>query len=94
MPLDAEERERLIGVAQSYADGAATEVRLTIESAGPNVLVRGVRVQADGRDQIETLSLAWELVERSGVPEHFLHTQIWAVEQTLTPAATIGRPRP
>lgn len=94
MSLDAEERARLIGVAQSYADGAAREVRLTIEGAGPNVLVRGARLQPNGRDQIETLSLAWDLVAQSGMPEQFLRTQVWAVEQALTPAGTVGRRRP
>ena len=94
MLLDAEERERLIGLAQSYADGAARGVRLTIESAGPNVLVRGARVQANGREQVETLSLAWDLVARSGMPEQFIRTQVWAVEQALTPAGTVGRTRP
>lgn len=94
MPLDAEERDRLIGVAQSYADGAGAGVRLAIDGAGPNVLVRGARTDADGQEQVETLSLSWELVERSGLPEQFLRTQVWAVEQGLRPAGAPRRPRP
>ena len=94
MPFDAEERDRLIGVAQSYAETAAAQLRLTIEDTGSGVLVRGAWRDAGGREQVETLSLSWELVERSGAPERFLKTQIWAVEHGLTPAGTPGRPRP
>jgi hypothetical protein len=94
MPFDIEERDRLIGVAQSYADGAAAQVRLTIEDTGASVVVRGARREPSGREEVETLSLSWELVERSGTPEHFLRTQVWAVEHGLTPAGTAWRRRP
>lgn len=94
MPFDAEERERLIGVAQSYADSAAAQVRLTIEAVGSGVLIRGARPDPHGLEQVETLSLAWELVERSDAPERFLQTQVWAVEQGLRPAGSAGRPHP
>ena len=94
MPFDIEERDRLIGVAQAFADAAAAELRLTIEDTGMGVLVRGVRRDAGGREETETLSLSWELVERSGAPEQFLRTQVWAVEHGLMPAGTVRRPRP
>lgn len=94
MSPTAEERDRLIGVARSYADGAPAQVRLTIDDTWPSVLVRGVGLDDHGRERVETLSLAWELVHRSGAPEHFLRSQVWAVERTLTPSGTVGRPRP
>jgi hypothetical protein len=94
MPINAEERDRLIGVAQSYADGAAPGVRISIEPTAAGVLVRGARLDADGRERNETLNLSWEFVERAGAPERFLQTQVWAVEQGLTPAGTKSRPRP
>jgi hypothetical protein len=94
MLLNAEERDRLIGVARGYADGAPVEIRLAIEDTWPNVLVRGVCIDSVGREHIESLTLAWELVQRSGAPEHFLRTQIWAVEHMLTPSGITGRPRP
>lgn len=94
MPIEAEERERLISVALGYAEDADARVRITIEDAGAVVLVRGARLDAEGREQTETLSLSWELVERSGTPEQFLATQVWAVEHSLAPAGTPGRARP
>lgn len=94
MPFEAEERDRLIGLAQNYAKAAATQVRLTIEDTGAGVLVRGLRLDADGREHVETLNLSWELVERSGAPEQFLKTQIWAVERGVTPAGSVARDRP
>lgn len=94
MSLDPQERGRLIALARNYAEAAAAQIRLTVEDIGSGVLVRGLRFDTNGREQVETLNLAWELVERSGEPEQFLKTQVWAVEHGLTPAGTIGRPRP
>lgn len=94
MSLTAEEHDRLIGMARSYADGAPANIRLAIEDTGSSVLVRGVGKDVTGREQVETLSLAWELVQQSGAPEHFLRTQVWAVERSLTPSGAVGRPRP
>jgi hypothetical protein len=94
MPFDAEHRGRLIALAQNYAEAAAGQIRLTIEDTGAGVLVRGRSFDANGREQAETINLSWDLVERSGEPEQFLKTQVWAVEQGLTPAGTMSRPRP
>jgi hypothetical protein len=69
------------------------KLRTGFNSAG-GVLVRGARRDPGGREECETLSLSWELVERSSAPEQFLRTQVWAVEHGLTPAGTVGRPRP
>jgi hypothetical protein len=92
MPLDLEERDRLIALARSYADGAAVQLRLSVEDTGAGVLIRGARWNAAGREEVETLNISWELVERSSEPERFLQTQVWAVEHGLTQAAP--RPRP
>ncbi len=54
MPLEAEERDRLIALAQNYAEAAAGQIRLTIEDTGAGVLVRGLRSDANGREQVET----------------------------------------
>ena len=94
MSLTAEERDRLIGVARSYADGAPVNVRLAIEDTGSGVLIRGFAIDENSREPVETLTLAWELVQQSGAPEHFLRIQLWAVERSLTPSGTMGRPRP
>ena len=94
MPFEPEERDRLIALAQNYAEAAAGEIRLTIEDTGSGVLVRGLWLDANGREQVETLSLSWELVERSGAPEQFLKTQVWAVEHGLAPAGSVRRERP
>ena len=94
MPLEAEERDRLIALAQNYAEAATAQIRLTIEDTGAAVLVRGLRLDANGREQVETLHLSWELVERSGQPEQFLKTQVWAVEHGLTAAGSPARDRP
>ena len=94
MPFQPEERDRLIALAQNYAEAAVDQIRLTIEDTGSSVLVRGLCLDANGREQVETLSLSWELVERSGTPEHFLKTQIWAVERGVTPAGSVARDRP
>jgi len=94
MPFEPEQRGRLIALARNYAEAAGNPVRLTIEDTGSGVLVRGLCLDANGREQVETLNLSWELVERSGEPEQFLKTQVWAVEHGLTPAGTTGRERP
>lgn len=94
MPFDAEERDRLIALARNYAEAATAPLRLTIEDTGSGVLMRGAWQDANRGEQVETLNLAWELVERSGEPEQFLKTQVWAVEHGLSPGGTSGRERP
>lgn len=94
MPIETDERDRLIAIAQSYADSASPDFRVAIEDTGAGVRVRGAWRDAQGQEQVETLSISWELVERSGSPEHFLKTQVWAVEHGLTPSGTASRPRP
>jgi hypothetical protein len=94
MPLDTDERERLIGVAQNYADASAPDVRVLVEDTGGGVLMRGAWRDQHGHDHFETLNIAWELVERSDAPEHFLRTQVWAVEHGLLPPGASRRDRP
>jgi hypothetical protein len=88
MPFDPYERERLLGVAQNYADAAGPEVRLRVEDRGSGVLFR--RDSAD-RDGVETLNVAWELIERSSEPEAFLRAQVAAIAHESIPADMPGR---
>jgi hypothetical protein len=94
MPIETDERDRLIAIAQSYADSAHPDLRVTIEDTGSGVRLRGAWRDAQGQEQVETLNVSWELVERSGSPERFMKTQVWAVEHGLAPAGSATRPRP